>query len=307
MSTRPEGPRTPVVLTDTELSGLLDPRSAVAWMTEALLERSSGSLRSPARIRANLGAGAALIVTAGIGDRWYGLRSYDIGLDGEQAVLCFDRPSGRLLGIAVGDALGAARTGALGGVAMRAITGGRVSTVAVIGSGRQAAAQLWALSAFATPDRVRVHARNPERRAAFAARIRAEHGWQVEAVASARSAVTGADLVILATSSPTPVIATQWLDPDVRVVTLGPKQVERAEFEADLLEGAALLCTDSPEQLAGYEPPAIAADLTAMHDLADVVAGTVPVPRTGRVVHCSVGLAGTEPYLLGHLLASMHR
>ncbi|HRW03328.1 MAG TPA: hypothetical protein P5314_16290, partial [Tetrasphaera sp.] len=42
-------------------------------------------------------------------------------------------------------------------------------------------------------------------------------------------------------------------------------------------------------------------------DLAEVVAGRVRPPGTGRRVYCSVGLAGTEVHLLGRLAEKVSR
>ena len=88
----------------------------------------------------------------------------------------------------------------------------------------------------------------------------------------------GADLVIVATSSPTPVIETAWLEPDVVVTTLGPKQEGRAEFPIELVTEAAFVVTDSPAQLGAYTPPAIAAGVVTPVDLADVTVGAVEAP-----------------------------
>lgn len=109
-----------------------------------------------------------------------------------------------------------------------------------------------------------------------------------------------ADVVILATSSSTPVIDTAWLEPDCVVLTLGPKQVGRAEFSADLLDGA-FVTTDSLAQLHAYHPPAVAAEHHAaggVVSLGDVIADRVEPPNIGRRVYLSVGLAGTEVALL---------
>lgn len=123
----------------------------------------------------------------------------------------------------------------------------------------------------------------------------------------AEAAVAGADVVILATTSRTAVVETAWLTPDVVVSTVGPKQAGACEFPTDLITGAAFVVTDSPDQLAAYDPPAVAAGLVPITDLAEVVAGRVRPPGTGRRVYCSVGLAGTEVHLLGRLAEKVSR
>ena len=70
----------------------------------------------------------------------------------------------------------------------------------------------------------------------------------------ARAACEGAQIVILATSSHTPVLDPAWIDPGAYVTTLGPKQQGRAEFGLDLAEAASLLVTDSLDQIGAYDP-----------------------------------------------------
>lgn len=294
----------PFVIDDDQIRDSLTATKALAWIEEALRRRACGQLQSPPRIRAELPGGHLAFTVGSSGEDWYGYRAYDT-LDtsnGQQVVVAHDRRTGRVVGVAIGNELGIRRTGALGGVAAKHLTGGTVRRVAVVGTGQQAWAQLWALSGFTTPSRIRVYSRTPSARETFAARVNDELRLKAEPVADARTAVADADLVILATNSSTPTLNTGWLNNDVAVITLGPKQVGRAEFPADLVTAAGFVVTDSPAQLASYDPPALVAALAhGMNDLADLVSGTVAAPTSGRRVYCSVGLAGTEVHLLGHL------
>lgn len=146
--------------------------------------------------------------------------------------MAHDARTGRIVAIAWGTELGILRTGALGGVAAQALTGGSIRHLAVIGTGRQAWSQLWAVNGFTRPDRVSVHSRDAARRDQFARRAASVLGLTVTSCDTARDAVAGVDMVILATNSTTPVIETGWLDHDVVVTTMGPKQVDRAEFSS---------------------------------------------------------------------------
>ena len=138
-----------------------------------------------------------------------------------------------------------------------------------MGTGVQAWNQLWAISAVRELTGVTVFSRDPVRRNAFAARASAELGLPVVAATTARETVEGKDLVVLATNSPVPVIEAAWVKPRSYVTTLGPKQFGRAEFGPDLVARA-----DAPGRSSSDQ----------------------------RVIFCSVGLAGTETYLLAKLL-----
>lgn len=298
----------PRLLTDSDVIRLARPDQAVACMTDALVAAAAGRLTSPPRAAAAIGTDR-IVLTAGSTAHTYGYRVYDT-LDtpsSEQVVVALDRPSGRVLAVAVGTQLGALRTGALGGAAARLLgpADGPV-TIGVVGAGAQAWTQLWAMAAVHDVAAVRIASRTEASRLGLAERVRKELGVPAVAVSTAAEAVRGAPIVVLATTSDQPVIDSSWLADDVLVVTLGHKQVGKAEFDLSLLDDAVLITTDSPEQLRSYDPPALVAAAGRAGEvfhLGDVAAGRVPAARTGRRVHLSVGLAGTEPLLLRMLAA----
>jgi len=94
-----------------------------------------------------------------------------------------------------------------------------------------------------------------------------------------------------------------WLAAGTAVTTVGPKQVGRSEFGPDLPARADLIVTDSPAQLGAYDPPALLAGADVV-GLGAVLAGEHPGRTSAEQItlYESVGLAGTEPYLLAELL-----
>lgn len=119
-----------------------------------------------------------------------------------------------------------------------------------------------------------------------------------------RSACEGAEIVILAASSPTPVTEASWL----ARATLGPKQQGRAEFGLDLFS---LLVTDLLVQIGAYDPPNVL--VGTAHERRFVSLGALrageagAADATGVAVFFSGGLAGTEACLLDRLAASIKR
>lgn len=299
----------PVLLDDDMIRERLTPDRAVGWIRDALRDHAEGRLVAPPRATADL-AGHRMMITAGLRrDDWYGYRSYLApgSGDDEQVVVVQDLASGRVRGIATGTELGPRRTGAIGGVAADLLARPDASVLALVGTGRQARAQLDAIRTVRTLSEVRCFSPTERHRRAFAERAAAELRLRCVATDDARSAVTGADLVVLATDSPVPVIDPAWLAPGCFVSTLGPKQVGRAEFGPELVDAVQLAATDSPAQLAGYRPPNVLAG-TPQGDrvvaLGDLLTGRA-TGRTGtdqRTLFLSVGLAGTEAYLLARLL-----
>ncbi|MEV4260473.1 NAD(P)-binding domain-containing protein [Kribbella sp. NPDC049584] len=296
------------VLSDADVRARLRADEAVRWMREAIVAAHEGRLRTPPRVATELGAGRLVFTTGALEGEWYGYRSYDsFDVDpGQQVVVLQDWTTGEVRAIAVGNELGPRRVGAIGGVAVDALAKPGAETLALIGTGTQAFTQLWAISAVRRLSSVRVFSRNHERRIAFAARASEELGLLVSAVDSAQQAVEGADVVVLATNSPTPVIEPAWVKDGAFVTTLGPKQHGRAEFGPELIDRADLVVTDSIAQTRAYDPPFILSG-TPQHDrlisLGAALSGDV---TGGTVLFCSVGLAGTEAYLLARLIDRAH-
>lgn len=197
--------------------------------------------------------------------------------------------------------------GAIGAVAVDLLAAPDASVLGLLGTGTQAWAQLWGIRAVRRLAAVRIYSRDADRRDAFARRARTELGLPAQPVTTPREAVEGADLVVLATSSATPVIDSDWVSPGSYVTTVGPKQVGRAEFPLDLVARADVTVTDSLDQISAYDPPNILAGTPHAQRLT-LLGAVLAGDARGRTSHdevvlfCSVGLAGTETYLLDRLV-----
>ena len=184
-------------------------------MRDALLAAYAGRLVAPPRAAAPLGGGRMVLTAGHLAGEWYGFRSYDTfgHPQSEQLVVLHDGRTGAVRAVAVGEELGSRRTGGLGGVAVDALARPDAATLGVIGSGGQAWTQVWAAAAVRPLREVTVHSRSAARREAFAARVRAELGVPARAVATAGAPSRDRDVVVLATTSPTPVLAAADLAP----------------------------------------------------------------------------------------------
>lgn len=301
------------IFDDDDIRSRLDAADAVRWMGEAIDAHHRGDLVAPSRVHADLGAGRIVFTTGRLRGSWFGYRSYDTfpAEPGNQVVVVQDEASGQVRGIAIGNELGPRRVGAIGAVAAEALAPRAARVAAVIGTGTQAQAQLWALPVARQLSEVRVYSRDPARREAFARLARRLTSVPCHPAPTARDAVTGAQIVILATSSPVPVIDTGWLEPGSYVSTLGPKQQGRAEFGPDLAAAAAVVATDSLAQLEAYDPPNVLVGTPQRERLVSLGAlraGQAGRPEPGEIrVFFSVGLAGTEAFLLDRLATSLSK
>lgn len=296
-----------IVLDDADARRLLEPATAVAAVRACLAAQQEGGLEAPPRVRAPLGGGDLMFTAGRLAGTGYGFRMYDTlpTAGSDQVTVVFDDDTGRVTGVITGDFLGAARTGAIGAVAVDVLARPEAVVLGLVGSGRQAWTQLWAISAVRSLREVRVYGRDPGRREAFARRASHELGLPAAGAAGARDAVAEADIVVLATSSRVPVIEAGWVSAGAHVTTLGPKLAGAHECPAELAARADVIVTDSLPQLDAYrEPFFLDAAKARIGALGAAVAGAGPARANGDQItmFCSVGLAGTEVAVAAALL-----
>ena len=163
-------------------------------------------------------------------------------------VMLSDSRTGDLLAIVEANRLGQLRTGAATGVATRHMARPDAATVGVIGSGFQARTQLEAVSKVRDLSAARVYSPNPERRSAYASEMSERLGFEVTPVDSARASVDGADIAITITSSRTPVLHGEWLEPGMHVNAVGGADPYVTELDDAAVQRADLIFVDDRAQ-----------------------------------------------------------
>ena len=163
------------------------------------------------------------------------------GLPSHQALVAlFDPATGELLAVAGGRYITEARTAAVSAVSVRHMALADAPVLAIIGSGVQAHSHLEALPLVRRFQEIRVWSPNAQR-----LRACVEHaGGCVRAAQTAEEAVRGAHIVVLATSSSTPVIEDAWVGPGTHVISVGACRPTQRELDPALL-ARSLLVVDS--------------------------------------------------------------
>ncbi|MBE0691083.1 MAG: ornithine cyclodeaminase family protein, partial [Anaerolineae bacterium] len=158
----------PLLLNDDDLHQHMSPAEAVEVMESVFRARADGQTAGAARWELPFPEGR-MTFTPGAVPEGVGFRVYVRGqfAHDDQVVVVWDRTSGALKGFVVGNALGALRTGAIGGVAIKHMTPPDATILALIGTGHQAWTQLQAIVAVRPLDEVRVYSRTADNRAAF--------------------------------------------------------------------------------------------------------------------------------------------
>jgi ornithine cyclodeaminase/alanine dehydrogenase-like protein (mu-crystallin family) len=288
----------PLYLTEKDVGALIDIGAAIDTLQAAFAAWAKGEAVNHPRRRYGLMAGRLNVMLAGDGpSRRFAMKAYGSNGVSCHDVLLYSADQG-LLAIIQAGMLGQIRTGAASGLATRYLARPDASRLGMIGAGRQARTQLLAIHHVRPLSSVAVFARNGERLAAFCDKMSRQTGLAVRPVASARAALDGADIIVTATKSASPVVETSWLVPGMHINAIGANAADRQELQPDAFAGAAMVVVDDVDQAKIEAGELIALDQQKKLDwgrvraLADVVATRPPVGETrGFTIFKSLGTA----------------
>lgn len=255
-----------LVLSHDDVLSALPPEECAAAMAEVLAAQARGDTYMPLRIVANPPEASGFI---GLMPAWRGGSSaapsvYSVkticivpanparGLDAHQGtVTLFDGDTGIPLAVLDASAVTAVRTAAVSAVATSALAREDARVLAILGGGVQARSHVNALLRMRGFDEVRVYAPTHDHARAVIASIERPAGGATlvaEAAMSARQAVHGADVIVTATSSRTPVLELDWLAPGAHINAVGASTPAARELTPETVAECALFA-DSRESL----------------------------------------------------------
>lgn len=149
------------------------------------------------------------------------------------AVLLFEIEHGRLLAMVDASSITAIRTAAVSGVATRLLARPQPQTLAILGSGVQAASHLEAMLAVGDLKEVRVWSPNPQNVKRFIEQGSRPARPAIRGCASAREAVSGADLICTTTSAREPVLKGAWIAPGAHINAVGSSVAFTRELDTE--------------------------------------------------------------------------
>lgn len=270
-----------LLLTEKDVTELLDVDTAIAAVEEVLRDQAEGSATNRPRYRVAMPA-SQLHVMAGGDTRLgvTGLKVYTASRKGARfLVLLYDAESGDMLAMVEADRLGQMRTGAASGVATRHMANETADTVGIFGTGWQAESQLIAVCAVRKIKSIKVYGRNAERCEAFARKMTSLLKTEVAPAESPEETVRNRSIVITATSAREPVLKGEWIEPGTHLNVIGSNFLYKSEVDVETIKRASIIAVDSIEQSrmeAGDLMPAIergAIRWESLTELGRIVAG----------------------------------
>lgn len=164
---------------------------------------------------------------------------------GAKAVfVLFDANEGRLLAMMEANCLGQMRTSAMTGLGTKWVARDGANEMAMIGTGRQALAQVAAVHLVRPLKRIRIWSPTAEKRQAFCAAVAGQFDTEVVEAKSLEAATDGAPIVTTITRSLQPFLKASMLAPGAHLNAVGAILPHSAEFEQELFARIGFIAVD---------------------------------------------------------------
>lgn len=279
-----------LILDESAVRDFLHMEALIPAMENALRALSAGEVVQPMRVMVPVAAHGGFLGSmpaytgAQLGAKLVTFFPDNKGMPTHHALVILFRPeTGEPLVMMEGRLITEMRTAAVSAAATKLLARSDSSVLAILGSGVQAQSHLEALRLVRDFREVRVW--SPRNAGAFAQR------FGVQLARSAEDAVRGADVVVVSTTSRTPVLHGDWLSSGTHINAVGAPRPDWRELDDNVLRKATLH-VDSREAASRESGDVIAAG-KIFAEIGEVIAGTKPGRRSAQEVTLfkSVGIA----------------
>ena len=318
-----------LVLTASEVAGLLDLDALIDALAPAMADLSAGRASVPNRIGA---------VVPRVNGRLLAMPGYVPSQDSlvtklvtlfpdnartslpthQAAIVVFDPETGTTAALIDGTLITAVRTGACSALSARLLAREDATVLAILGTGVQARSHARAMVRVRPIREIWIVGGHLPRAVALAEHLRKEIEVDARAVGSPEEAMNGAHIVCAATHPTQPVVRRAWVEPGTHVTSVGWSASGREVDDATVAE--ALVCVETRQAALAPVSAAGSPDLTEplrdgliveddIVELGELAAGT----RTGRAsgeqitLYKSVGVAVQDATAATLVLAAARR
>lgn len=283
-------------ISEPEVRAVLTCESLIPAIRQALIDYSFGRVQQPPRtlMRAGNAEGdlngwfAVMPVIAGdvmgVKTVTFFPGNAALGLPTHMAVIeVLRRSTGEPLAVMDGRLITEMRTAAVSAVALDALHSSSVRTLGVLGSGVQARAHIETLRIVRPSlQEILIWSRTP----AHAQRLAAETGARVVPTQEAAAA----DVVVIATSSPTPILHGRWLAPHALVLAVGAVGAKLRELDDEAMQSSCVIA-ESRDGVERESGDVILSGVKVHAEIGQILSGAIAAPKGQRIVFKSVGMA----------------
>lgn len=197
-------------------------------------------------------------------------------------IFLVDSQTGTPLAIMDGRLITEMRTAAVSAVATKLLASPDAKILAILGTGVQARSHIEALRIVRNFEGIRVWSPTREHTERFAKEVGAT-------AMSAEEAVRGADVIVTATNSKTPLLKGAWLKPGCHVNAIGACRPDWRELDNDAMSN--VIFVDSREGALKESGDVILSGTKIYAELGEALAGKVPARADETTVFKSLGMA----------------
>jgi thiomorpholine-carboxylate dehydrogenase len=278
-------------LDEEEVRRHLRMEDLIPTMEKALIDFSAGKVTQPVRsvITVDPPGGFYGIMPAltpeGLGQKivTFYPPNADRGLPTHMAtIFLVDPETGTPLAVMDGRLITEMRTAAMSATATKLLARPGARILAIFGSGVQARSHAEALRLVRPFEEIRVWSPTREHAERFAREIGAR-------AMSAADAVRGADVVVTATNSKTPILCGAWLKPGCHVNAVGACRPDWRELDDEAMRNVVFV--DSREGATKESGDVILSGAKIYAELGEALAGKVPLPANMTTIFKSLGMA----------------
>ena len=227
---------------DAECRDLIDGDECIQLIEDLFRQEGEGKVENRPTTELKLPKGILRLKAGGTyGLNTFGFKAYPAG--GRYLVFVYDLDTG-LDGIVEARGLTEARTGAVSALGTRYMARPGSETMGIIGTGREARAQLNYIAKVAPLKLVKAYSRSAENRETFAKEMSGKLGFEVRAVDSAEECVKDVDIVTTITNANAPVMEGAWLSPGTHVNAVGATTPNRRELDDEAVSRAATVVVE---------------------------------------------------------------
>ncbi len=281
----------PVHLDEEQVRQHLPMTELIPAMEKALIEFSAGKVTQPVRSVINVDPpGGFLGLMPALTPDGLGLKAVTFfpsnaehGIPTHMAtIFLVDPETGTPLAIMDGRLITEMRTAAVSAAATRLLASPDAKVLAILGSGVQAHSHVEALRLVRQFEEIRVWSPTREHAERFAKEVGAT-------AMSAEEAVRGADVIVTATNSKTPVLKGAWLKPECHVNAIGACRPDWRELDDEAMSN--VIFVDSREGAAKESGDVILSNTKVYAELGEALGGKVPPRANETTVFKSLGMA----------------